>query len=409
MVRGSGEIEIPFPKTFWYRIIGSRVSLADHRAPNRLSENVVERFCFFDTDDEFTYTPFCDDFGPENLSHIMRFIDILQAHLNRSPARDVVYCVESSPRKVTNAAFLLGSFMVLQMHMTAADVWAAFSEVDPSLVLPYRDATFRRSDFHLHLLDCWRGLERANTLGWVQAIDMDEYRHYESPLEGDLHMIVPDRLIAFRGPQSLPDDRLYDDRQGCRYFAPSFYVEPFRDMGVRAVVRLSEADYDPVEFEREGIATVDLDFGEAAVPSAEAAARFLQLMEGAGTVAVHCLAGLGRSGTLAGLYLMCAHGFGAAEAIAWVRIVRPGSVVGEQQHFLRRVEELRAASTVTVEDGLVVSASDRPAVAVPTPLTAASFLSTVDGDHSLLLPRSSGEMAAEGQGGGPSIGEGGGS
>jgi hypothetical protein len=41
----------------------------------------VERFCFFDTDDEFTYIPFCNDFGPgpENLSHIMRFMIILPA------------------------------------------------------------------------------------------------------------------------------------------------------------------------------------------------------------------------------------------------------------------------------------------------------------------------------------------
>jgi hypothetical protein len=45
---------------------------------------------------------------------------------------------------------------------------------------------------------------------------------------------------------------------------------------------------------------------------------------GQGVVAVHCRSGLGRTGTLIGLWLMRHRGFAAREAIAWVRIVRPG-------------------------------------------------------------------------------------
>ena len=46
------------------------------------------------------------------------------------------------------------------------------------------------------------------------------------------------------------------------------------------------------------------------------------------------LAGLGRTGTLIGAYLMKHHKFTAAEAIAWLRICRPGSVIGPQQNYL---------------------------------------------------------------------------
>lgn len=48
----------------------------------------------------------------------------------------------------------------------------------------------------------------------------------------------------------------------------------------------------------------------------------------------HFLAGLGRTGTLIGAYLMKHHKFTAAEAIAWLRICRPGSVIGPQQNYL---------------------------------------------------------------------------
>jgi len=45
-------------------------------------------------------------------------------------------------------------------------------------------------------------------------------------------------------------------------------------------------------------------------------------------------AGLGRTGTLIACFIMKHFKFTAAEAIAWIRICRPGSVIGPQQEFL---------------------------------------------------------------------------
>lgn len=45
-------------------------------------------------------------------------------------------------------------------------------------------------------------------------------------------------------------------------------------------------------------------------------------------------AGLGRTGTLIACYLMKHFRLTAAEAIAWIRICRPGSVIGPQQNFI---------------------------------------------------------------------------
>lgn len=51
-------------------------------------------------------------------------------------------------------------------------------------------------------------------------------------------------------------------------------------------------------------------------------------------IAIHCKAGLGRTGSLIALYAMKHFGFPAAAFIGWIRVARPGSILGPQQNFL---------------------------------------------------------------------------
>jgi hypothetical protein len=66
------------------------------------------------------------------------------------------------------------------------------------LLESYRDVTYARADFNLHLFDCWRGLEKGKTWGWVRYPpsgcmwgDVEHYEHYDNPLNGHLHIVVP--------------------------------------------------------------------------------------------------------------------------------------------------------------------------------------------------------------------------
>ena len=61
--------------------------------------------------------------------------------------------------------------------------------------------------------------------------------------------------------------------------------------------------------------------------------QFLRIAEAedTGLIAVHCLAGLGRTGTLIGLWMMKRYRMTARATMAWLRISRPGSVIGPQQ------------------------------------------------------------------------------
>lgn len=68
--------------------------------------------------------------------------------------------------------------------------------------------------------------------------------------------------------------------------------------------------------------------------------KFLEEAENEeGGIAIHCKAGLGRTGSLIGLYCMKHYAFPPAAFTGWIRICRPGSILGPQQHYLLEMED----------------------------------------------------------------------
>jgi cell division cycle 14 len=318
-----------------------------------LSQNIgfahqVDVTCFHAN--ETDYFAFCDDFGPMNFASVASFIEDLDREIVACSSPALVYCARKGRRALTNAAFLLGAYMVLRLNTTPCEVSRRFEGIGEENIEDYRDATFSPPDFGLRLIDCWAGLHRAMESSWLapptrQApqtwgkIDIDEYAHYEDPLNGDLHEVVPGKLIAFKGPKDLRGRVYTDDVHGHRTFSPTYYGDIFRELGVSTVVRLNEARYSARAFTDAGIEHHDLYFDDCTAPPKHVVERFFRILDAApGLVAVHCKAGLGRTGTLVALHLMRAHGFAAREAMGWLRVVRPGCVIGEQQHYLCEVE-----------------------------------------------------------------------
>ena len=93
-------------------------------------------------------------------------------------------------------------------------------------------------------------------------------------------------------------------------------------------------------FLKKGFKHIELYFIDGTTPKPKIVKKFLDEAESEeGAMAVHCKAGLGRTGSLIGLYCMKHYGFPAAPFIGWIRICRPGSILGPQQHYLIEMQE----------------------------------------------------------------------
>jgi cell division cycle 14 len=122
--------------------------------------------------------------------------------------------------------------------------------------------------------------------------------------------------------------------QGFRVSTPHDLIPMLQQMGVDTIVRLNNRTYDEAAFTDAGFRHIEMFFPDGTCPPDPVLEHFLELIESPAVVALHCKAGLGRTGTLAGCHLIKNFGFSAMEAIAWIRICRPGSIIGPQQQFL---------------------------------------------------------------------------
>ncbi|XP_074858829.1 dual specificity protein phosphatase CDC14A isoform X3 [Carettochelys insculpta] len=295
---------------------------------------------YFCTDEELVYENFYSDFGPLNLGMVYRYCCKLNKKLKSFSLsrKKIVHYTTFDQRKRANAAFLIGSYVVIYLKKTPEEAYRALLSGSNPPYLPFRDASFGNCTYNLTILDCLQGIKKACQHGFFdfKTFDVDEYEHYERVENGDFNWIVPGKFLAFSGPH--PKTKI---ENGYPLHAPEAYFPYFRKHNVTSIIRLNKKIYEAKRFTDAGFEHYDLFFEDGSTPSDNIVRRFLNVCENAeGAIAVHCKAGLGRTGTLIACYIMKHYKFTHAEVIAWIRICRPGSIIGPQQHFL---EEKQAA------------------------------------------------------------------
>lgn len=243
--------------------------------------------------------------------------------------------------------------MVLIQNWPPHLALAPISQMDPPC-MPFRDAGYSQADYALTIQDVVYGVWKAKEEGLVCLKDfsLEEYERFERVDMGDFNWITPD-FLAFASPQHQPTRVIQPHEAAYAQLPRSISAlnrdknlpMPFKNVlghfaerGIGLVVRLNSELYSPSYFTALGIKHLDMIFDDGTCPPLNLVRKFIGLAQATIAkqrgIAVHCKAGLGRTGCLIGAYLIYQYGFTANEVIAFMRFMRPGMVVGPQQHWL---------------------------------------------------------------------------
>lgn len=302
----------------------------------------TDEIVFFTVEDSIFYNSFHLDFGPMNIGHLYRFAVIFHEILNDpdNANKAVIFYSSTSTRQRANSACMLCCYMVLVQGWTPHQVLQPLAQVDPPF-MPFRDAGYSNADFEITIQDVVYGVWRAKEKRLIDlhSFNLETYERYEHVENGDLNLLTPD-FIAFASPQE--DSRFVESST---VSSKSHLNQPFRSVlkyfvnnNVQLVVRLNSHLYNAKHFEDVGIKHIDMIFEDGTCPDLSIVKNFVgaaeTIINTGGKIAVHCKAGLGRTGCLIGAHLIYTYGFTANECIGFLRFIRPGMVVGPQQHWL---------------------------------------------------------------------------
>lgn len=167
-----------------------------------------------------------------------------------------------------------------------------------------------------------RGVEDASMVGRVILAN------YRGPT--GFHWIVPGRLAGCAEPGVSA--------------AIDYDMDLLHNMGITHLITLTEKDLDQSALARNGLCNIHLPIYDREAPSMAQTymlvRRMQVLLDQGAVLAVHCRAGIGRTGTILAAWLIREGGLSASNAISRLRSIYPSYVQTQvQEDFLQNFEQ----------------------------------------------------------------------
>jgi cell division cycle 14 len=290
-------------------------------------------FQIFDADKLYKYGSTYGEFGPLHLNQIYRYCTTLERKLRevKYSSYKLLVIGTNDSISLTCQILLLSSYLCIVCRRKAQDINKLWYRQHPQL-RTYRDSSSHSTD--ITILDCLKAFEKAIQRGWFsyETFNCLEYEKIARYEYGDMNWIVPGAIMAFSSP---------DDRPTSKYGNPTKMVmKNLQEHGVTNVLRLNEPFYDRRILINGGVKHFDVHYPDGTNPKQEHVEQCLDIWRNLdGPIAVHCRAGLGRTGTQIGIWMMESYGITAREGIAWMRMCRNGMCIAQQSDYLCRVEK----------------------------------------------------------------------
>lgn len=275
-----------------------------------------------------------NEYGPINMGNIILFIQYI-SELNKNINKDIpiVYYVYKSNNNydLLNALFLFGCYFIIKENYSIEKVLFDIHYIFEFCPQYYSDCISNYNGYIITIKDCFKTIKFIidNKYFDIDKFNLNEYLYYNDYQFRDMTIIL-DKLMAMSCPSNYNFNNI---------------ISELKKKKIKNIIRLNEhTSYDKKLFEDNNIIVHDLYFEDMTTPSIHIIKKFLNIISKYPVeeiFAIHCRAGIGRTGILICIYLILRLNFKPKYAITYLRIMRPGSIMHHQGLFLESINYLK--------------------------------------------------------------------
>ena len=285
---------------------------------------------YFSSNHFESYIPFNNDYGPINIHTILDFCLFVKNKLThpRLKNRKIVYYIynDANSYYMLNTLLLVSALMMTHYNLNVNTIIFTLHKYFNRCPTHFIDCVSQHGGYTTSITDCIKVLYllvKNNTIS-LTSFDYDDFMYCLDFNKRDM-TILPHRLIAMIEP---PSNRLLEVK------------EELLKRNVKHIIQLNDdIEYDKSIF-TDDMKHYNMSFEDCSTPSIDIVNSFVELLKNTNDekIAIHCKAGLGRTGLFVCIYLMITFQIDARQAIAMIRMYRSGSIMGYQGYFLEMLE-----------------------------------------------------------------------